>query len=167
MNLSTTITHASEAVPGVTFVVRRLNYLARCERDLGILEDRSRLSEIARSMEMHCEGGDATKPPLAGHEAEHRKLDAEYSLVYQSRIVPAYLRAGLVSLTGVDVDGAPADAAAFAGWAPDALLDEMFGACVAASDLAENERKNSSSPGTSGAPEAGPATSTIVGSAGD
>lgn len=161
MNLTPLQRHESAALPGVAFTVRRLNYIARCERDLSLLEDRARMSGLLTRMREVCDGDDVTKP-RTGSENEHRRLDAEYAILHQTRIVPAYIRAGLVSVDGLTVDGSDADTAAVLASAPDALLDEIFGACVAASDLSEAQRKNWQSPGSSDAPEAGQTSSTTA-----
>ncbi len=165
MNLSPQQKHESAALPGVSFTVRRLNYIARCERDLALLEDRARMAALIGRMQALCDGDDFTKP-RAGAEQEHRRLDAEYAMLHQTRIIPAYIRAGLVSVDGLTVDGAAADTAAVLAAAPDALLDEIFAACVAASDLSESQRKNWQSPGSSDAPEAGQTSSTTAPAAG-
>jgi hypothetical protein len=154
MDLSPLQQHDSAALDGVKFTVRRLNYIARCERDLKILDDRSKLNGIMEQMRALCDGGEVGNP-AAGHEQEYRKLDAEYAMLHQTRIIPAYIRAGLVSVEGLTMDGAAADTAAILRAAPDAFLDEIFAACFAASDLSEAQRKNSQSPGSSDAPEAG------------
>ncbi len=161
MDLSPLQQHDSEALAGVKFSVRLLNYISRCQRDLGILEDRARMAGILSRMRDLCEGGEIGKP-RAGSENDYRRLDAEYSILHQTRIVPAYIRAGLVSIEGLTVEGAAADTEAILRAAPDALLDEIFAACVAASDLTEEQRKNWQSPGTSAAPEAGQASSTTA-----
>ena len=162
MNLTTTITHESEAAPGAKFTVRRLNYLARCERDLAMIADRARLSDLTRQINAISDEGDEGRKPHAGKEGEFARLNAEHSMVYQSRLVPAYIRAGLVSVEGLDVDGKPADATRFCEWASDPLIDEVFAACYAASDLSESARKNSQSPGSSDAPGAGQMTPTTA-----
>lgn len=162
MNLTGNITHQSEALPGVSFAVRRLNYIARSERDLSMLEDRARLTAILRRMEAICDGGKIERDDdgrvtniTAGREHEFRPLDNEYAMIHQTRIVPAYIRAGLLSVEGLEIEGAPATVESVLKHAPDALLDEVFAACYAASDLSEAQRKNSLSPGSSDAPEAG------------
>ncbi|MEN6534962.1 MAG: hypothetical protein ABFD89_14945, partial [Bryobacteraceae bacterium] len=154
---------------GVKFTVRRLNYISRCERDLGMLSNRSRLIGIMREMEALCDGGtlergaDGRVTNVAkGKESAFRQLDNEYAMIHQTAIVPAYIRAGLESVEGLDVDGKPADVESFLKAAPDALLDEVFAACHAASDLTDDQRKNLQSPGSSDAPEAGQPTPTTA-----
>ena len=155
MDFSATITHESAALPGVKFTVRRLNYIARCERDLRLLDDRARLTGLMARLRELGEGGEIGQP-RPGAEQEYHKLDAEYAIIHQTRIIPAYIRAGLLSVEGFTVEGAAADTETILQSAPDALLDEIFAACYAASDLSEAQRKNWQSPGSSDAPEAGP-----------
>ena len=156
MNLTGNITHDSEALPGVRFTVKRLNYISRSERDLALLDDRSKLTAIMRRMEALVIDGDlAEAKPIKGKEDEYTRLNAEYALLHQTRIVPAYVRAGFISIEGLDIDGKPATAADILDHAPDEFLDEVFAACVSASGLTEAQRKNSLSPGSSDAPEAG------------
>jgi hypothetical protein len=165
MNLTPLQQHESAALPGVKFTVRRLNYIARSERDLGMLEDRARLNGIMARMRELSEGGEIGQP-RPGAEQEYRKLDAEYAIIHQTQIVPAYIRAGLVRVEGLTVEGQAADAAAVLASAPDAFLDELFAACHAASDMSEEQRKNWQSPGSSAVPEAGQTSSTTAPAAG-
>lgn len=172
MNLTSTEVHDSTAIPGVKFIVRRLNYISRCERDLGILANRSRLGSIMREMGTLCNGGSVERDDenratniTKGKELEFRLLDTEYAMLHQTQIVPAYIRAGLVSVEGLEIDGKAADTAAILASAPNDFLDEVFSACHAASDLTDAQRKNSQSPGSSDAPEAGQPMPTIVESA--
>ncbi len=172
MQLTTTITHESAALAGVRFTVRRLNYIARCERDLGILSNRSRLGGIMREMEMLCDGGAIVRDDdgkvtniRTGKESTFRVLENEWAMLHQTQIVPAYIRAGLVSIEGLEVDGKPATVESVLAAAPDALLDEIFAACHAASDLSDEQRKNWQPPGSSDVPEAGQTTPTTAASA--
>ena len=171
MNLTGTITHQSEALPGVSFTVRRLNYIARAERDLSMLEDRARINAIIRRMEPLCDGGKIERDDdgrvsniTKGREHEFRPLDNEHAMIHQNRIVPAYIRAGLLSVEGIEIEGAVATVESLLKHAPDALLDEVFAACYAASDLSEAQRKNLLSPGSSDEPEAGLPISTTAAS---
>lgn len=162
MIIATTTTHESVVIPGVSYVVRHLNYISRCERDLAMIDDRAKVSDLARRIAAVSDEADGKRTPHAGKEGEFQRLNAEHSMVYQSRIVPAYVRAGLVSVAGLDVDGKPADVGTFCSWAPDALIDEVFAACYAASDLSDAERKNSQSPGSSPAAEDGAPSNTTA-----
>ena len=163
MNLSTTITHESAALEGVKFTVRRLNYIDRCQRDMAMLDDRAAAADLTRRIALVSdEGEDGKRTAHPGKEQEFSRLNAEHSMLYQSRIVPAYIRAGLVSVEGVEVDGKPADVGTFTKWASDALLDEVFAACYQASDLTDEQRKNLQSPGSLDAAEAGQASNTTA-----
>lgn len=166
MQLTGNITHDSEALPGVRFVVKRLNYISRSERDLALLDDRAKLTAIMRRMEALVIDGDlAEAKPIKGKEDEYARLNAEYALIHQTRIVPAYVRAGFISVEGLDIDGKAATAEDILEHAPDEFLDEVFAACVTASGLSETQRKNSQSPGTSDDPGAGQATPTTAANA--
>ncbi len=159
MQLTGNITHNSEALPGVRFTVKRLNYIRRSERDLALLDDRAKLTAIMRRMEALVVDGDLVEAkPITGKEDDYARLNAEYALIHQTRIVPAYVRAGFISVDGLDADGKPATADDILDHAPDEFLDEVFAACVAASGLTEAQRKNLQSPGISDEPEAGQTT---------
>lgn len=167
MNFLTTNTVQSEALPGVSFTVRCLNYVGRGARDLALMDDRLELSRLMEQLRELSEPVDPNKPqeplrPRPGCELEWTKLSHRQRILNETKIIPAYIRSGLVSIDGFLVNGETATVDDVLNAAPDALLTEIFGACFAASDLPEDQRKNWQSPGTSDAPEAGPVTPTIA-----
>lgn len=152
MDFSTTITHESQTAPGVTFTVRRLNLIARAARESKMLPARARYSDIFDRIRTLAADPDASELRAApGRDGEFNLAWAELIHLENSEIRPAYIRAGLVAVEGMTIDGAPVTVETFLNGAPDALLVEAFVACRNASDLTEEQRKNSEPPTTSGA----------------
>lgn len=163
MDFSTTITHESQALPGVSFTVRRLNVIERAKRDAKMLPARSRYSDILdrmRTLSVDPDADDYKSAP--GKENQFNAAWSELIHVENGEIRPAYIRAGLVSVDGLTIDGAAPTVEAFLAGAPDPLIIEVFAACRAASDLQEELRKNSESPTTSDAAADGQASDTTA-----
>lgn len=169
MNFSTTETHESQAEPGVRFTVRVLNRIQRAGRDMELLKHRERLTQIQSEIaELIVEkdngpGQPKTMSVKPGAEVRMAVLSHESTLIEAQHVTPAYIRAGLVSVEGYDIDGQPATVETIISGGSDALLDEIYTACSAASGLSAEQRKNSQPAGTSPAPEgtpAGPTTAT-------
>lgn len=70
------------------------------------------------------------------------ELNDRASLIDNEYLVPATLRAALISVTGYEIDGASATVDAFIENAPDALLAEAYEACSNASGLSGEQAKN-------------------------
>jgi hypothetical protein len=76
-------------------------------------------------------------------------IEERWAQIRASRIIPAVIRAGFVSLKAGDEEIQSADALLSAGAGADALLLEIYLACCDQSGATEEERKNSESPSTS------------------
>jgi hypothetical protein len=153
----------STAVPGVTYTVRNLNRIQRAEREFGLMEARYRVSELnselaALAKEFGIDpdadtsvaelfAADAT----AAQSRRRALLWKEIGLIGDRDIKPATIKAGLISIQGVDVGDKAADVESILSGDPktDALLDEIFAACEDSAGLLEKQRKNSASPTTS------------------
>lgn len=83
-------------------------------------------------------------------QKQRRVLDEEYATV-QGHIRCSWVRAGLVSISGGEVDGMTVDQ--LLDYGPIELADEIYRAVTTDGRLAGPAAKNSSSPGTSGAVE--------------
>lgn len=71
----------------------------------------------------------------------------------RNKFRPAIINWGLSKITGVEIDGKPVDhPQALIDGGPEDLVDEISDAIMASMRLTEEERKNSASPTTSGAP---------------
>ncbi len=145
---------------------------------MGLLKPRTRLTEIQRSKDMLVTSVPAKaalekrraelvaelakideallNPPdttvetiKSGKETEYTVLDHEANLIVAKDLQPAYIKAGLLSITGYEVDGKAATIDAVLTGPNDALLDEIYERCVEASGLSADARKNSQSAGTS------------------
>jgi hypothetical protein len=125
----------SKTRPGVRVVVRRMSFGRR-------LDLTRRVQEIAKKLAFLA----AAEPDAAG-EAERALLGAE--------IDREYLRWGLVSIEGLEIDGEAATPAALIEGGPEELVREALEAVRREAGLSENERKNCESHSTSSS-EAGP-----------
>ncbi len=157
MNFEPTQTIESAALPGVTFVVRRLNKIQRAQRDAKLIEARARISAIYERMRPMFADDSTVRPECL---TEFQKLDNEVGMAMVTELYPSYLRAGLISISDYDIAGKPATIETLLSDGEDALLDEIYAACVANGGLTAEQEKNSQSPGTS--PEAGAADQTLT-----
>lgn len=148
ISLKSKSTLESKSTPGVSFTVRTLNKIQRAKRDLLIIETRQQMSALVR------EYGPLAELETPTPEQAKRKalIDVEYTWLEDRDLKPALLRAGIVSVEGMEIDGKAVTVDALiesAGADYDALIDEMYTACEAASGLSATETKNSSSDTTS------------------
>lgn len=82
-------------------------------------------------------------------------LDYIAGLIKDEHLKPATIRAGLVSIEGLTIDGKSATPEALIGAGDfDELIDEIYAACEAVSGLNDEARKNLESPTTSTGPVA-------------
>ncbi len=159
MNFEPTQEIKSTARPGVTFVVRRLNKIQRAQRDAQLIDARARIASIYERMRPLFKDDNTVRPECL---EEFQKLDNEVGMAMVTDLYPAYLRAGLLSISGYDIAGKPATVETLLSDGEDALLDEVYAACVANGGLTADQEKNSQSPST--LPEVGatPPTPTTV-----
>lgn len=163
MNFDPTQTIESAALPGVTFVVRRLNKIQRAQRDAKLIDARARIAAIYERMRPMLEDvtapdGKVTQIVKPERLEEFQKFDNEVGMAMVTDLYPAYLRAGLLSISGYEIAGKPATIDSLLSDGEDALLDEIYAACVANGGLTAEQEKNLRSPGTS--PEVGAADQT-------
>lgn len=157
MTFESKTTHESQVHAGVRFTIRRLNVIQRAKRDSPLLQQRTRLTEIEQRI------GEMTPGPKEGtdpHQIERARLQAEAKDLEDLYFRPAYIKAGLISIEGCDVDGKPMNAEAVIDSAPDGLITEIYIACIDASGLSPTEMGNLPSPSTSPEPEVGSASNT-------
>lgn len=172
------VTRDSEVMPGVRFTVRVLNQIQRARRDSEIVSARIRVSEIAAKLnrlpdpdreildirgKATLEDREPTGPEresIAAIEARHgvdearierARLDHEMACIINTELKPAHIRAALIGIEGLEIEGetlaAPWDALFAEG--PADLIDEIYHASVTASGLTVDQSKNSSSPSPS------------------
>jgi hypothetical protein len=111
----------SQSAPGVTFTVAKMSFMRRVEL-------MGRIRELARRMEF-LEAGDGTGD----------KMDAA---LLQADIDRLYVSWGLLSVNGLQVDGADATPDSLAEAGPEELFREVLDAVKAETRLSEAERKN-------------------------
>lgn len=94
----------------------------------------------------------AANPSIAKVAAQMASVDNEYGLMVLAHMVPASIKAGLVSITGLEINGQPATPELLVTCATpevNELLSEIYAECEAASGLTSTQKKNSQSPITS------------------
>lgn len=150
MNFEPTQEIKSTARPGVSFVVRRLNKIQRAQRDAKLIDARARIASIYERMRPMFQDDNTVRPECL---EEFKKLDNEVGMAMVTDLYPAYLRAGLLSITGYEIAGKPATIETLLSDGEDDLLDEIYAACVANGGLTAEQEKNLQLPSTS--PEVG------------
>jgi hypothetical protein len=120
MNYTTEVTIASQAAPGVTFSIARVSFGRRME----LLR---RLRELAGRAECLAAGD------------SREKLEAA---LLTSEIDELYLRWGLVSVSGLELDGQAATPETLIAAGPEEVCREALAAIKHECGLTEEERKN-------------------------
>ena len=171
MNIRPAFTQNSQAYPGVRFTVRVLNQYQRALRDSKIIDARVQVSELSRQLhavpdpdaeidEICARAKKEDREVTADEQAqidlitadserfktriERATLDHRIGLIINTELKPAYIRASLQSVEGLEIDGqAPKEP-----WdvliqtAPDELLDELYVAAQLNSGLTQAQEKN-------------------------
>lgn len=130
MNLETSKLHESKVHPGVTFKVKQLNQLERAKRDAAVLDHQHRLSDL---LSAHGKTED---------EQEKRRIAMDIESIVSVYLKPSIIRAGLLEVSGVTIDGQPATVDTLLAHAPDTLLEEIMEACAAGAGLTDEQQKN-------------------------
>jgi hypothetical protein len=121
MTYESTVRYDSAALPGVSFTVARMSFGRRMQ----LVRE---LREIAAKAEYHRAGASSED------RIEATLLEAEADR--------AYLRWGLTSVAGLEIDGAPADAESLFGRGPEALCREVVQRIREECFLSADEEKN-------------------------
>lgn len=155
LNLTTKQTIDSVAFPGVRFVVRNLSVIQRAKRDLALLDTDARV----QALQDRLTGTDEKS-------LDYARINQEIGLLVATEKYPAILRAGIIAVEGLEIDGRPATVDDILSCPDQTLFFEAIAACYAASGLSAVQEKNSQQPGTSLEAKAGPATPTTADTAG-
>ena len=158
MDFKSTETYPSEVYRGVQYTVRKLNIWQRLERDSGIGDDVARAQDIT-----------AEYNTLPDSELKRKaELNREFLEVNHRKIMPVVMKAGLVSIKDLVVDGARVidyDGLINCGAISSEFIDEIFVACQCAAGVYGDDRKNSASPGISTGRTDGPSQNSTAGNA--
>jgi hypothetical protein len=111
----------SKAVPGVTFIIRRMSFGARMELS-------RKIRELSKRVEFLSAGNDV-----------QQHLEAN---VLSHEIDDVFLGWGLVEIEGMTIDGVAATPALLAVKGPDSLAREIVESIRGQCGLSEEERKN-------------------------
>jgi len=153
-SLKSKFTEASKKYPGVTFTVRNLNAMRRAERDAAIASHRleySRLIAERATQWKALAGEDGTieerNARVNALPVDKRlailEMDEKAQHIYERFMLPNAIRAGFISVEGLELDGvATPSVDDLLSGAPDDLIEEIYTACVRGSGLTEDEAKN-------------------------
>lgn len=131
---------------GVAFTVRRFTEGLRIRLRTDLSTSLERIREIVAEAES-LEGQAKADPKT---EARLQSLSDSIERLQSAEIDRAYVRAGLVKVEGLEIDGQPATTDALIENGPRDLYREILAAVKREAGLTETERKNSESPTTSG-----------------
>lgn len=159
MKYTSTIAHQSVTDPAVSFTVRHLTEGRRIKISLALADKydkidtiRTGVSEIAERVkpllaQAKAEGSDvlSNNPDMAQLTRKHRQMQS----VENDEIVPTFVRNLLVSVDGLEIDGAPATVESMIESGPPALYAEIAKAVRHEMGLDEQETGNSEPPSTS------------------
>ena len=162
MDFSPTITRKSEAAEGVSYVVRRLSFLKRAERDATIAEYQHRMDDLSveiRNATPSTKTLDEAEEVIQSSPELRRALEERERLMI-THVIPAVIRAGLVSIEGLTVEGKPMTVEQFLDLADRDLISEAYSWCEAASKMTSEALKNLQSLGIFGTPAGGPGETT-------
>ncbi len=182
MNYNYTSSHvfSSQIFPGVQVTLKKRSATRRSEFNRAV----AKLNAQLRDLEIEGEVAEASaclgcSHPVAKHSffankcgvegckceeghgpgfAKRSYVLMEISKVDRDQLQPERLRVFVQKIEGFDIEGVPATVDSLVADGPDELLDEIDAEIKRLLTLSEDERKNSASPTTSGAPE-GTATS--------
>jgi len=166
MRFESKFTVQSVTQPGVFFEVRVLNSIQRAKLDLQNLEARVKYSEIYAEIGRLPKPPEGDPPPADPDLIEREKLRISADCILKIDIKPATIRAGLLKIEGLEIDGLAATTESLIESGPSGLIDEIWSAINNEAGLTEEQRKNSQSPSISAAPEAGQESTTNAATAG-
>lgn len=167
-SVQTQETKKSTTCEGVSFTIRKLSRIQRSLRDLPIFEQRLKADECSsRFWELTAQKEKAEKQGTVAPEltAQIASADYEFSLYLVGYLYPASIRAGLVSIDGLEINGQPATPELLVTCATpdlDELVREIYSECEVASGLTVPQQKNLPSPITSNEPVVSEETSSIA-----
>lgn len=135
--------------PGVSFVTARMNERRRVKREIVLADLRMRVNEQQEALMKAIDEKATLAPGILD------KMNATFGDLLHGEWYPAWIRWGLVSIDGFDIDGAPATVSTLCEAGPTDLAEEIFLTIIKESGLSTPETKNSPQPSTSGAPADG------------
>ncbi len=121
MRFNSTVTIQSETCPGVTFTIARMTFGRRVELMRRVRQSSAQLEFAAAGKEI----ADRVEASLAA-----------------AAIDEVYLRWGLISIEGLEIDGRVAEMESLICAGPEPLFREIVAAIKHESALTEEERKN-------------------------
>jgi hypothetical protein len=143
---NTTRNIALETFPGVEVVLRRMTEGRRLELRNAIGEPNRRIRDILREQAVIEQ-----QPEEIRDVAAWLALQDEFDGIMIEKVNVAWVKWGVKSLQGLEVDGRILGLEDWADW-PSSLFDEVLNLVKQEAELNGNERKNSESATISGAP---------------
>lgn len=142
-----TVTFTSRVNPEVSFVVKRLSVIERTRRDASIVEQQLEYQQLLEEIEgLEYEDEGKKKPKDA---ARFRRVDAQIANLLRLHLQPTIIRAGVLEIHGVTLDGEPITVDQFLEVADEDLLFDAYLFADMASRLDMEALKKLASLGTS------------------
>jgi len=139
---------------GVKFIIHRFSEGRRIALRLQTADALKRLEEIAGETAL-LEAGGTDKEEQERRFRSLVALGAETDRLIHEQINPTWLRWGIVSIEGLEIDNTPATAESLFQSGPRELYAEAVALIKEESGLSAEDQKNSESPTTSSAPVVG------------
>lgn len=146
----------SKVLPGVKLRLKRLTEGRRTALRAALAEATARMRRISREMDAMAK--------LSPEEQDIEKLleaQDRFDEIVATEVNPAWIRWGLASISGLEVDGEELGLDRLYDW-PAPLFKEALETIRAEADMSAEERKNSELPSTSGELEVGSQNSTTA-----
>jgi hypothetical protein len=160
VNFVTTVKVESTVFPGVSFTLNKMSEARRAQLRLMIAEPTSRIRNLLREMgnleEKYPNAETSPRPEDVTNEL--LALSDKMEQISSDEINPKWLKWGLKSIEGLDIDGVPATPETLLSDGPPALFMEIVSEIKRVAQLSGDEEKNSASPTTSGEPTGGGTT---------
>jgi hypothetical protein len=172
-SFETKVVIPSVVAPGIVYTIRRLSKKRRAERDLALAVHNIRLSELnelARDERapyadrLAKEVDPVNWPDYIPVDVRTKLTDygEESSNITEIYIKPATIRAGLISIEGLEYDGQKATADLLIENGPDEVAQELYAFILIHQGLSVKEQGNSSSSSDSVGPVDGKVPTTTV-----
>lgn len=150
-----TVRKESTTFPGVFYTLNKMSEARRSQLRLKIAEPNSQIRLKLREMERI----EKEYPELEARPEELMDqilaLAEEMDEIQMNKIDPEWIRWGLKSVEGLEIDDEPATPELLISAGPPKLFSEILGEIKAQAQLNGEEEKNSESPTTSGQPTDG------------
>lgn len=140
----------SKAIEGVSFSLRKMSEARRIDFRLRTAEAQAKLRALTmEATSLQAQARTDSSPALIDRIED---VSERITAVVSGEINPAYVRWGLKSISGIEIDGEPATVESLIDAGPSDLFAEICGIIQASSGMTDEEIKNCAWLTTSGVP---------------